>query len=369
MNKKHLRPTDGLPATQPRDTPFFLFKKNGWFYLAAALILALSACHSSPREIRFSGKTMGTTYHITLITGQDIAADALQQKIDARLAAINKSMSTFDPDSELSRFNAAFAGTSCFSPSADFLHVLRVATELYRLTDGAWDGTLDPLINLWGFGKAGVVHEPPDDARIREMLDRVGFDRIILDESGCLRKTDPRITLDLASIAKGYGVDAISRLLGDAGVEHFIVEIGGEVYARGVRSDGTPWQVGINRPDKIADTSDIYAVVPLVDQAMATSGDYRIFFRTGDQAYSHILDPRTGKPVANNVVSVSVVAANCTVADGLATALMVMGPEKGIALVNTLPDVACLIITRSSDGTLKNHFSEGFVMKLPAQRQ
>lgn len=332
-----------------------------------AILVCATACHAGSPEIRLTGKTMGTTYAITVVSHEKIDTAALQRKVDQRLSSINKSMSTFDPDSELSRFNAIRSTTGYISPSADFLHVLHVADELYRLTSGAWDGTLDPLITLWGFGRTGGVRKPPDEIRIQQALDHVGFDRIATDDAGRLRKTDPAVTLDLASIAKGYGVDAIARLLGDAGFEHFIVEIGGEIYARGVRPDGTPWRVGINRPDKAADVREIYAIVPLTNQAMATSGDYRIFFQIGDDAYAHILDPRTGKPVENDVVSVSVVAANCTVADGLATALMVMGPEKGIALVNTLPDVSCLMVTRLPDGTLKNHLSENFVMRFPAE--
>jgi thiamine biosynthesis lipoprotein len=190
----------------------------------------------------------------------------------------------------------------------------------------------------------------------------VGFDRIRLDPSGTISKTDPAVTLDLASIAKGYGVDAIARLLGDEGFDHFLVEIGGEVYARGRRKDGKPWRVGINRPDRQAAFNDVYQAVPLTDRAMATSGDYRIFFQVDGQSYSHILDPRTGRPVTNGVVSATVVADNCTVADGLATALMVMGPEKGVALVNRLPSVACLIVVRQADGTLTDHPSSGFVI-------
>lgn len=329
-----------------------------------SVITGATACHAASPEIRLTGNTMGTTYAITVVNTGNIDAAALQQKIDQRLAALNKSMSTFDPDSELSRFNAIRSTTESVTPSADFLHVLQVAAHLYQLTDGAWDGTLDPLITLWGFGRAGGIQKPPDETQIRQALLHVGFDRIVLDDAGRLSKKDPAVTLDLASIAKGYGVDAISRLLGDDGIEHFIVEIGGEIYARGVRPDGTAWRVGINRPDKTADAREIYAVVHLADQAMATSGDYRIFFQIGDHAYAHVLDPRTGKPVENSVVSVSVVAANCTVADGLATALMVMGPEKGIALVDTLPGVSCLIITREPDGTLKNHPSARFVMQL-----
>ena len=335
--------------------------RAGVLILCLLTVLLGAACQPK-RELRLSGKTMGTTYHIKVVTGWFTSGTDLQRQVDHRLAAINKSMSAYDPTSEISRFNSITKANESFSPSADLLKVLQVATELYRLTDGAWDGTLDPLINLWGFGRKGAVNQVPDEREIRETLAHVGFDRIGLDPSGTISKTDPVVTLDLASIAKGYGVDEIARLMDDNGFSHFLVEIGGEVYARGRRKDGNPWRVGINRPDKAAAFDDVYQAVPLMDRAMATSGDYRIFFQIDDRSYAHILDPRTGRPVSNGVVSATVVAANCTVADGLATALMVMGPEMGVALINRLASVECLIVVRLSDGSLVDHPSNGFVV-------
>ena len=331
--------------------------------LASVILMALVCIACQPtRELQLSGKTMGTTYHIKVVTGWLTSGDDLQRQIDNRLAAINKSMSTYDPASEISRFNAITTANEPFSPSADLLEVLQVAAELHRLTDGAWDGTLDPLVNLWGFGRKGAVSIAPDDREIRRALAHVGFDRIVLDPSGTVSKMDPGVTLDLASIAKGFGVDAIARLLGDNDFSHFLVEIGGEVYARGRRKDGNAWRVGINRPDKEAAFHDVYRAVPLTDRAMATSGDYRIFIQIDNQTYAHILDPRTGRPVINGVVSATVVAANCTVADGLATALMVMGPEEGLALVNRLSSVECLIVVRQPDGSLVDYPSDGFII-------
>ena len=305
---------------------------------------------------------MGTFYHITVVTGWFTPGDDLRRQIDHRLAVINKSMSTYDARSEISRFNALRIVNQPFSVSDDLQRVLQVAAELHRLTQGAWDGTLDPLVNLWGFGRHGTPTHIPDEHEIRQALTHVGFDQIRLDPSGAILKKDADLTLDLASIAKGYGVDEIARLLADRGFTDFLVEIGGEVYARGRRKDGYPWRVGINRPDKMAAPNEIYKVVPLTDRAMATSGDYRIFFQVDGQTFSHILDPRTGRPVNNGVVSATVVAANCTVADGLATALMVMGPEKGLALVDRLSAVESLIVVRQSDGTLKDFPSRGFVI-------
>jgi FAD:protein FMN transferase len=329
---------------------------------ASMILMALVCIACQPtRQLQLSGKTMGTTYHIKVVSGWFTSGTDLQRSIDNRLAAINKSMSTYDPTSEISRFNAIESASDAFSPSDDFLNVLQVAAVLHKLTEGAWDGTLDRLVNLWGFGRNGTVSRIPNGNEILQALSHVGFDRIRLDPSGTIGKTDPAVTLDLASIAKGYGVDEIARLLGEKGFSNFLVEIGGEVYARGRRKDGKPWRVGINRPERGAAADDVYQAVPLADRAMATSGDYRIFLQIDGQFYSHILDPRTGLPVTNRVVSASVVADNCTVADGLATALMVMGPEKGLALVNRLPSVACLIVVRQADGTLADLPSSGFV--------
>ncbi|MEE4112244.1 MAG: FAD:protein FMN transferase [Desulfobacteraceae bacterium] len=334
-----------------------------WTRLASVILITLACIACQPtRELQLTGKTMGTIYHIKVVAGWLTSGTDLQRQIDDRLAAINKSMSTYDPSSEISRFNAITTADESFSPSADLLDVLQVAAELHRLTDGAWDGTLDPLVNLWGFGRLRAVSQVPNEREIRQALAHVGFDRINVSPSGRISKKDPAVTLDLASIAKGFGVDAIARLLGDNGFFHFLVEIGGEVYARGRRKNGNAWRVGINRPDKEAAFNEVYQVVTLTDRAMATSGDYRIFFQVDNRSFAHILDPRTGRPITNGVVSATVVAANCTVADGLATALMVMGPEKGLALVNRLASVECLIVVRQADGSLADYPSDGFGM-------
>ncbi len=331
--------------------------------LPVLLMAAVTITGCLDKELALTGKTMGTVYHVKVVTGPFTSAEKLQKKIDKRLAAINKSMSTYDPTSEISRFNAIQSTKETFSPSEDFLYVLKAAGEIYQMSEGAWDGTLDPLITLWGFGRKGVVDKIPEQEEIDAALAHVGFDRIKLDESGTMRKSDQAVTLDLASIAKGYGVDAISQLLKSEGKENYLVEIGGELYANGHRKDGNPWRVGINRPDRQAAFDDVYKALDLTDRAMATSGDYRNFFQVEDRFFSHIIDPRTGWPEKSGVVSATVVAANCTFADGLATALMVMGPEKGVALVNRLPSVECLIVTRQPDSTFIDHPSKGFIVE------
>jgi thiamine biosynthesis lipoprotein len=205
------------------------------FALVMFTALVCIACQPQ-KELKITGKTMGTTYHIKVVAGLFTSADKLQQQIDRRLAEINASMSTYDPTSEISRFNAISSISESFAPSDDFNHVLQVATELHRLTEGAWDGTLDPLINLWGFGRKGTSDRVPHEDEIERALAHVGFDRIRLDPSGNIAKSDPAVTLDLASIAKGYGTDVIARLLGDLGFAHFF---GGDRW-RGIRTRPTP---------------------------------------------------------------------------------------------------------------------------------
>jgi FAD:protein FMN transferase len=327
--------------------------------LATGLTLTL-ACTDLRKDLHVSGKTMGTTYHITLVAGYFYNEKPLLKKIEDRLGEINRSMSTYLPDSEISRFNALQQTDRAFCPSRDFVSVMTRAEELFRLTAGAWDGTVNPLVRLWGFGNVQKEPAVPPDELIERMRPLVGFDKIQLTREGCLVKRHPEITVDLASIAKGYGVDALARLILDSGFENFLVEIGGEVYTLGERKDGKPWQVGINTPAKDASFNSIYTVVPLKDRALATSGNYRNFFEVDGKMYSHLLDPRTGRPVRNDVASASVMAGNCTFADGLATALVVLGRERGLDLVNRIEGVECLIIVREEDGSLTDHASVGF---------
>lgn len=327
--------------------------------MAGLAMVLLAGCGRV--ETTITGKTMTTTYMVKVVAHRFARTSHLQTLIEERLEAVNQSMSNYRPDSELSRFNALDEAGEPFAPSADFLAVMRAAAEIHAATGGAWDGTLDPLITLWGFGRDQQSGRVPAPGEIETLLARVDFGRIVITPEGQLVKGDGRLSLDLASIAKGYGVDSIAHLLDDEGYTDFLVEVGGEVFAAGLRPDGKPWRVGINRPSRGAGYSEIYKVVALTDKGFATSGDYRNYFEADGRFYSHILDPKSGYPVANGVVSASVQADTCTLADGLATALMVMGPERGLALVNTLPEVEALILVGKDDGSFSEHPSKGFV--------
>jgi thiamine biosynthesis lipoprotein len=326
----------------------------------SCLFMPLSC--GAEKEVAFSGRTMGTTYHIKVVTGYFTRKSGLQDKIDARLEAINQSMSTYIQDSEISRFNRFIDIDASFPVGDDFFHVIQRAQQLYTLTGGAWDGTIKPLVDLWGFGEPKRPNRVPDDNTIQDLLKTVGFDRIRVSDERHIQKKHRAITLDFASIAKGYAVDQVSSVLKAEGIRDFIVEIGGEVFAAGVRKDGNKWRVGVNVPDKDAALQDLYRVAQLSNRAMATSGDYRNFFEQNGVMYSHIIDPRTGYPVQNRVAGVTIIAPDCTMADGLATAVVVMGREKGMALVEQLPGVEGLIIVRDHDGSLRDFPSTGFAL-------
>jgi FAD:protein FMN transferase len=338
----------------------YMLKTKGWFLIFCLMLLPLSAFAES-REVSLTGKTMGTTYHIIILADSGQSTKGIQEKIDQKLEDINQSMSTYRPDSQISRFNALKKANEKFAVSEDFLEVLLVSRTVFQLTDGAWDGTVNPLVNLWGFTSEKLPSNLPDKNKINKILPQIGFDKIIISNDGYILKKNPEILLDLASIAKGHGVDRVSELLLNSGFKNFIVEIGGDLFAQGKNKEGVPWRAGINTPDKNAPFDEVYKVITLSDMAMATSGDYRNLIEIDGQRYPHIIDPKTGYPVQTQVVSATIIAQTCTFADGLATAAMVMGPEKSIDLINRLKNVEGLIIVRNSDGSFTDHFSEALI--------
>lgn len=329
-----------------------------------ALVVAagVTTGFNTKQEVVLSGRTMGTTYHIKAVVSGKMSADFLGLAVTKRLEAINRSMSVYDPESEISRFNRANIG-ALVPVSADLLTVFLVGKRIHEMTGGAWDATVGPLVNLWGFGPGKAPERLPDDAEVEKALSRVGFGAISLKGEGNLEKKRNGLFLDFGSIAKGYGVDAVASLLREKNIRHFLVEIGGEVYGEGSRIDGKPWRVGINTPQRGAAVGDLFQVRSLKGQALATSGDYRNFLEVGGRIWTHVIDPRTGRPVENGVTSVSVLADSAVFADGLATALMVMGPEEGLALVNRLSGVECLLIVRKPDGGLEVFSSDSWVVQ------
>lgn len=329
------------------------------FIIVTALCFLSSGCEGKQEHL-IQGGTMGTTYHIKVVTGYFQGISGLKEKIEKRLVEINAAMSTYQKDSEISRFNEFNQTGTKFKISKDFYRVMETAQAIYRLSDGAWDGTVNPLVDLWGFGREGPKNKISLATEISALLSNIGFEAIEIQEPGFLLKKRAAVTLDLSSIAKGYGVDRVADTIQKEGFQNYLVEIGGEVFASGYSKEGMLWRIGINRPQTDAAFDEVYKVVNLHNKAFATSGDYRNFFVVDGIRYAHIIDPRTGYPISNGVVSVTIIADTCTFADGLATAIMVMGPEKGLDLINRLDAVEGLIIVEQMDGSLADFYSKGF---------
>ena len=307
-------------------------------------LLVVYACTPAVEQIELRGETMGTTYSVIMV-GRDIDKEAIKGKIDETLNSIIDQMSTWQPDSEISRFNN-MRTDQWFKVSNDFIQVMDAADRLSSLTAGAFDVTIGGLVELWGFEK-GLTIAPPDHNSILDRLRHTGPTRVKVDLSrSAIRKTDPHTQINLSGIAKGYAVDTLAEILMSAGINNYLVEIGGEVRASGVRSDGKLWQVAIEQPD--AKGQSIQVVIALNNAAIATSGDYRNFFELDGKRYSHIIDPATGGPPEHDLASVSVVASDTMTADALATGLMVMGKEKALALADR-NGIATYIIERSGD--------------------
>lgn len=328
-------------------------------YILTQCLVALLfvGCHYQ-REFLISGRTMGTSYHIKYNVGLFFDHQNLKTAITEALQAVNHSMSTFDAKSEISTFNQLKDIHKSLEISDSFFQVMKQAQKLHTMTHGAWDGTVKPIVNLWGFGHTKHQQQEPDDTQIQQSLKQVGFQNIMITDHH-LQKRIPDLELNLASIAKGFGVDQIAVVLEKHDIDNYLVEIGGEVFGKGTKINGSPWRVGINKPQIDANVNDVYLAISLQDKAIATSGDYRNYFIDGKKRYSHVIDPKTGRPVNNGVVSVSVISDQCTFADGLATALMVMGTEAGIQLVNEIPDTECLMI-RESEGKFSLFYSSQF---------
>jgi thiamine biosynthesis lipoprotein len=327
--------------------------------IAVLVFVLMAAGCNFKKETLYSGKTMGTIYNIKVVTWFFNTPENLKAKIDIRLNEIESRMSTYKKTSEISRFNEDHTD-NLFPVSDDFIQVMTVAAQIYTLTKGAWDGTINPVVDLWGFGGKSSEKKIPAKEKIEERMKDVGFHNIEIAKNKYLVKKNPLVSLDLASIAKGYAVDKIAQLIVENSIENFLVEIGGEVYAKGLRKDGENWRIGVNLPQSGVSYDQVYKVVTLQARALATSGDYRNFFEAGEKRYSHVIDPNTGFPVDNGVVSVSIVAPSCVFADGLATAVMVMGQKKGLELVNKLKNVECLVVVQEGDNKLVDYVSKGF---------
>jgi len=314
-------------------------------------VLTLSACNPNTGDHRlteFSGLTMGTSWNVKVV---DLPATINQSTVDdsinTTLTAISRSMSTYDAESELSRFNSS-SSTDWFAASDELVEVLGAANEVSKLTGGAFDVTVGPLVNLWGFGPQGARSEVPAGTDIESARASIGYTNIeVRQVPAAIRKQLPGLYIDLSSIAKGYAVDRIAGLLEQQGVENYLVEIGGELRGKGHNERATSWRVGIERPS--ATDRSVYAAIEIDGAGLATSGGYRNYFEQDGRRYSHTINPVTGRPVTHRLASVTVVTASAMRADALATALMVLGPEDGYALAER-EGIAAFFIVKADKG-------------------
>lgn len=315
-------------------------------------------------DAAWGGETMGTTYSIRLADARLARRelDALEVEIVTCLDAVNRQMSHYRPDSELSAFNGS-TSTAPFRVSAPLATVARFAVELNRRSHGAFDPALGPLIDLWGFGPQGRTNAAPTQEQIDEAMSRAGVRHLFVTPGGELQKDIPDLRLNLSAVAKGFGADEVARVILSRGVTNALVEIGGEIVALGRNTGGRKWRVGVDAPDPgAAPGGNLEAVLEVSDVAVATSGDYRNFFRDASgHAYAHILNPITGRPVEHHLASVTVVASNCLTADGLSTTLFVLGAEEGLPWVQeAYPDAAALFIVREEGGFLRQIATSNF---------
>ncbi len=315
--------------------------------LAGLVLLLATACSRPPEPVTIGGPTMGTQWSVRLAEPPPaLGVSQLRAEIEDVLETVNAQMSTYREDALISRFNRAEAGEA-FALPPDFARVLLDSLELARDSDGAFDPTVGPLVNLWGFGPDGDRTEPPPDADIAAARARVGWERLDHDPSASLLTQPGGTYLDFSSIAKGHAVDRIAGLLDAHGVAGYVVDIGGDMRTRGTRADGRAWRIAVERPQP--GERAVHSVITPGDMALATSGSYRNFFRDQGRTYSHTIDPRTGWPVAHDIVSVPVIHERCAIADGLATVLSVLDEDEGMAFARQR-ELAVLWLVNTDEG-------------------
>ena len=316
-----------------------------WLVAFASLIF-IAGCEKSVELVHLSGPTMGTTYNIKYIQQADIPSSShLQAEIDRLLEQVNDQMSTYRVDSELSRFNQ-YQGSEPFQVSEQTAMVVKEAIRLNSLTLGALDVTVGPLVNLWGFGPEARRDTVPTEQELAERKAKTGIE--YLSVSGdFLSKTLPNLYVDLSTIAKGWGVDVVADFIESQGIENYMVEVGGEMRLKGRNAQGIPWRIAIEKPS--VQERSVQEIIEPGDMAIATSGDYRNYFERDGMRYSHIINPQTGYPIDNKVVSVTVLDKSSMTADGLSTGLMVLGEEKAMAVAE-LNQIPVFMIIKTDDG-------------------
>jgi FAD:protein FMN transferase len=321
--------------------------------------------NTGPSEpLRIEGKTMGTTYHITYF---DKRERNFQASVDSLLVLVNKSINNYDSSSEVSRFNRSRRGIKINLPY--LLPSLYVAKKVFDASNGSFDPTVMPLVNMWGFGPGKKFK--PDSAQIDSIKTYVGFDKVVLSDDS-VTKTNPNVQLDFGGIGQGYGGDVIADFLRSKGIRNMLVELGGEGMAIGINEKtGKPWEIGILHPNSTYENQFFKAYVTLTDKAFTTSGNYFNYHIEDGVKYSHTIDPFTGYPARKAILSASVFSADATTADAWGTALMVMGHEDGIKILKQHPEIDAFILYSGQNGKIESYATPGVepLLRVEAEKQ
>ena len=331
------------------------FRMSFLIFLVPSSLLA--ACgDQQATEYHLSGSTMGTSFSVAVVTELAFDRQHLQAQIVATLENIEQRMSTYRGNSELSQFNQS-SSTDWTPVSRELCEAVDDAIEIGHLTDGAFDITVGPLVNLWGFGPDDSRNEPPSAEAIDAAMLATGREYLHADcEVPAIRKDRAKLYIDLSAYAKGLAADEIAALLENEDIANYLVEIGGDLRARGHNASNAKWRIAIERPDQSGNT--VEKIIHVHDLSVATSGDYRNFFEFEGRRYSHTIDPRTGWSVTHNLASVTVLGESAAFADAMATAIMVLGPEAGLALAER-EDIAADLLLRDG-GAITEHMSSKF---------
>jgi thiamine biosynthesis lipoprotein len=317
------------------------------------LILVISSCKEKKAVIsNFSGFTQGTTYSIVYDNNKNISPEDLKLKVQKTLHDFDMSLSLYNDSSIISRLNR----NEEVVPDSFFTEVFAKSVNISKMTDGAFDITVGPLVNAWGFGRDG--HKNFTESKRDSLLKFVGIDKVSLI-NGRLVKSDPGVKLDVNAIAQGFSVDVICHLFDKLGIKNYLIEIGGEVRGKGTKA-GELWRIGIDKPvdNNMSPGETLQAIIKISDKAIATSGNYRKFYIENGVKYSHHIDPKTGYTVKNTLLSVSIIADECAMADGVATGCLVMGKEKTIEFLGKHPEFEAYLIYSDDSGNFKTLISE-----------
>ena len=311
------------------------------FLIIGTIVILSQSKPAKPEFRKAQGLVFGTSYNVTYFYNAD-----LQPDIEHTLALVDSALSMFNPQSTISAVNSS---ESILVTDTMFLKVFRRAMEISRITDGAFDITVAPAVNAWGFGFKHA--ENVSQSTIDSLKEITGYWKIH-EQNGLITKDDPRIMLDCSAIAKGFGSDMVAQMLSSKGISDYMVEIGGEIVLSGHNPKGKDWNIGISKPvdDSLSVNNELQTVIPITDIAMATSGNYRNFYVKDGRKYAHTIDPHTCMPVSHSLLSATVFAQDCATADALATSMMVMGLDSAQALCARYPEIRAYLIYQDDNG-------------------